>query len=227
MATNKVLIEGSSLPSVSHAQLKELHRQLDEGDLNGNHIQALLRHENPFSLDSVVIDWRAVYRKLGMQCQQEIPASPNHWIILVEKGVTMNRVVRTLRSLGVTVSLYTEDLDADVNKNDRDPASGSYVVRFQKTIEADPELASKSAETLVKEQVNGITLLERLLLELGYFMTTGLHLDIENWTLCTGSRLLDGLVPGVRWYTDDRKVYVGLGSPSGSLPGLRARAVVS
>ncbi len=227
MATDKVLIEGSSSSMVSHAQMKELHRQFDDGSLNGHHLQAFLRHQDPFGLDSVVIDWKAVYLKLGMKCHQEVSASPNYWILPVEKGVTMNRVVKALRDLGVTVSMYTEDLDVDVKKNDRDSANGSYIVRFQKTIEADPELASKSAKTLTREEVKGITLLERLLLELGYFMTTGLHLDIENWTLCSGSRCSDGRVPGVRWRSDNRVVYVGWGNPSHSGPDLRARAVVS
>ncbi len=229
MATNKVLIEGSS-STVSHAQLKDLHRQFEDGSLNGYHLQAFLRHQNPFGLDSVVIDWVKVYEKLGMKVNfsNEDLTDQYYWTVPVEKSVTPNKVVKTLRSLGVTVYLYIEDLDKSVTKNDRDPArDGDYIVKFLKTIEADPELKNKSTETLLMEDVKGITLLERLLLELGYFMTTGSHLDVENVTLCSGSRRSGGHVPGVSWRTDDRGVYVLWYYVSDSSPHLRTRAIVS
>lgn len=56
--------------------------------------------------------------------------------------------------------------------------------------------------------LKGITLRERLLLEIAYFKETGDHLDINNWTLCSGSRSSDGSVPYVRWYPDDGEVRV-------------------
>ena len=234
MATNKVLIEGSSSLAVSHAQMKELHRQLEVGSLNGFHIQALLRHENPFALSSINIYWTGVYKFLGMSSEwkEEIEnlladTSPDHFDVYVLKGVTPNKVVKALRELGVNMYLYTDDLDEAVPTNDRDPQNGSYRVRFKKTIEADPELLEKSAEDLEKEGVKGITLLERLLLGLGYFMATGNHLDIENITLCSGSRDSGGSVPGVDWVTDGRKVYVYWFDVSDSHPGLCSRAVVS
>ena len=46
--------------------------------------------------------------------------------------------------------------------------------------------------------INGITFRERILLELEYFDRTGLHLDIETITLCSGSRIF-GFVPCVGW----------------------------
>lgn len=229
MATNKVLIVGSS-STVSHAQLSELHRQFNDGSLNGYHLQAFLRHQNPFCLDSVVINWVKVYKKLGINVNfsNEDLTDQNCWVVPVEKGVTPNKVVKVLRSLGVTVYLYIEDPDKSVTKNDRDPVrDGNYRVKFLKIIEADPELKNKSTEILLMEGVKGITLLERLLLELGYFMTTGNHLDIESVTLCSGSRASDGDVPSVRCSADRRTVYVNQYDVSYSYPKLRARAVVS
>ena len=223
----KTVVTGSS---VTASQLKDFFRQIDDGSINGIHMQAILEHRNPFGLDNVVIDWKKVYETLGMKVDfnNNDANDPNYWVVPVFKGVTPNKVVQALRDQNVNVYLYTDDLDKGVPTNDRDPAKdGDYRVKFLKTVEADPELKDKSADDLKKEGVKGITLLERLLLELGYFLATGNHLDIENVTLCSGSRGSDGGVPGVYWDTDDRKVYVSWSSTSNSRVDLRARAVVS
>jgi membrane-bound inhibitor of C-type lysozyme len=221
---NKTVIAGSS---VTAPQLKDFFRQIDEGSITGMHLQALLEHCNPFGLENIVIDWKEVYRQLGMSV--EIGDGVNdsrYWTVPVFKGVTINKVVEVLRVMGVTVYLYVEDLDKNVVKNDRDPANGDYQVKFLRTVEADPELQNKSAEMLAKDGVKGITLLERLLLELGYFLATGEHLDVENVTLCSGSRRSDG-VPYVHWSAGGREVYVHYYRPTSSDSGLRSRAVVS
>lgn len=96
---------------------------------------------------------------------------------------------------------------------------------FAKNIEADEQYQNKSAKTLEKEGGEFITLRERLLLELLYFKETGKHLDIENWTLCAGSRCADGDVPGVGW--DDRKLHVYWYYGQYAHSYLRARAAVS
>ena len=223
----KTVVTGSS---VTASQLKDFFRQIDDGSINGIHMQAILEHRNPFGLDNVVIDWKKVYETLGMKVDfnNNDANDPNYWVVPVFKGVTPNKVVQALRDQNVNVYLYTDDLDKGVPTNDRDPAKdGDYRVKFLKTVEADPELKDKSADDLKKEGVKGITLLERLLLELGYFLATGNHLDIENVTLCSGSRHSVGYVPYVNWHTDDRKVYVYWRNASDSSVSLRARAVVS
>lgn len=226
MAT-KIVVGGSS---VTAAQMEDFWRQVGDGSLNGIHVQALLEHRNPFSFDNVVIDWKKVYEMLGIKADfnNEDVNNPNYWVVPVFRGVTTNKVVKALRDLGVNVYLYTDDLDKNVPTNDRDPVkNGDYLVKFLKTIEADPELKNKSAETLANEKVKGITLLERLLLELGYFLATGNHLDIENITLCTGSRYSGGSVPSVYWSAGNRWVFVYWYLVSYSFDSLRARAVVS
>ena len=223
----KILVAGSN---VSAPQLSDLFRQIGDGSINGIQLQAFLDRRNPFGLDSVVIDWKKVYEALGLKVSLDDKKldDPNFWVVPVFMGVTPNKVVQALRSLDVNVYLYTDDLDMGVPTNDRDPAKGGdYVVKFSKTIEADPELKEKSANTLSEEKIKGITLLERLLLELGYFMATGNHLDVENVTLCSGSRRSDGSVPNVNWNTDNRKVYVNWYNPSNANSNLRARAEVS
>jgi hypothetical protein len=225
MAAKKVVIEGSS---VTASQLKDFFRQIDDGSINGGYLQMFLEHKFGYS-ESGKISWPLVYQTLGLPFDESlvVEADPNHWDVYVMKGVTLNMVVRVFCKLGVGVYIYMNDLDRDVPANDRDPKNGSYRVSFKKTVEADPELANRSAEDLKGSGIQGITLLERLLLELGYFLATKEHLDQENITLCSGSRNSDGAVPGVNWLRDSRKLYVLWYDPRHADDYLRARAIVS
>ena len=51
------------------------------------------------------------------------------------------------------------------------------------------------------------------------------HLDIQNITLCSGSRYLDGHVPRVRWYGG--RLLVHWSFPGDSSGSLRSRQIVS
>ena len=70
-----------------------------------------------------------------------------------------------------------------------------------------------------------MTLKERMVLELKYFDETGKHLDIENWTLCTGFRHSVGRVPRCDWGGGEFCVDWYYADDSDS--DLRARVVVS
>ncbi len=179
------------------------------------------------------LNWEEVYKALGMEKEYQeftlsISPSSNRWVVPVLKDVTPNKVVKALRSRGVDVYVSRGDLDAGVTANDRDPnRDGSYVIAFHKTVEADKENADKSAAQLVKEGRQGIDLLERLLLGLGYFLTTGNHLDVNSWTLCTGSRGPGGRVPVVGRRADGRGIDVGWCRPGRSDGRLCSRSVAS
>ncbi len=157
----------------------------------------------------------------------EVPADKQDFkrLLLVAKGVTPIKVVKALRKIGVTVWLYTENLDKDVTQNERDSRSGSYAIYVRERVEADEELVNLSAEQIDAMNQKVMTLLEHLLYELAYFLETGKHLDIVNVTLCAGSRGSDGDVPGVNRCGGG--VYVLAYNPSYAAPVLRARAVVS
>lgn len=71
----------------------------------------------------------------------------------------------------------------------------------------EPQQLGQSAEEGDPKQ-EGITLRERLFLELAYFTETGEHLDVTGYTICSGSRDSDGGVPGVYWSADYRGVGV-------------------
>lgn len=95
--------------------------------------------------------------------------------------------------------------------------------KFLWTQEADEEQNNKSANDLKQEEQ--ITLRERLIFEKMWFEEKGTHLDVDNITLCAGSRYAGGDVPRVRWGGDE--LVVGWADPGDRDGFLRARAVVS
>ena len=123
---------------------------------------------------------------------------------------------------------YANDLNIAVpsDKDERHPTkNGVYAVWFRDRPEADEELKDLSADMIMEQKLKTITLLERELFELVYFMETGDHLDEQNWTLCSGSRDSDGDVPSALWCGDEFKVcwlYRG-----DRYPLLRSREAVS
>lgn len=199
--------------------------------------------------------WQKVYEALGVNKEEfskrikdlSFVEQPGYWTIPVLQAtvkdaeghnvplVTCNSAVAALRKLGVNVYCYYEDLDGPLKENDRDPnRDGSYVISFRATIEADEENQNKSAEMLENEGHKGITLLERLLLEPAYFIATEgeedlnkRHLDVDNNTLCTGSRGRSGCVPRVGWNRGGRWGYVDWYGRVHRRSYLRSRSVVS
>ena len=151
------------------------------------------------------INWKIVYELLGMKAEYE-PIINNlkidekndtTWAIPVLKGLTCKKVVACLKKLGANVKKDIGNPDDEVKVNDRDPKRGSYFVSFRRAVEADEENRNLSADDLKNRGEKGITLLERLLLELGYFASTGQHLDVESVTLCAGSVHKSGYTPRV------------------------------
>ncbi len=93
--------------------------------------------------------------------------------------------------------------------------------------EADENLKNISAEDWEKKAIQTITLRERLIMEKMWFEETGTHMDIDNWTLCVGSRDRVGGVPGVYWGSAGGKLYVGWYDPQVADGDLHSRAAVS
>lgn len=97
---------------------------------------------------------------------------------------------------------------------------------FQYSVEPDKETLGKSCREADPE-MKGITLRERLLMELQYFDETGEHLDVEGVTFCSGSRSSDGNVPSVYWRPVNRWVKVIWCSLDGANPQDGLRSAVS
>jgi len=186
----------------------------------------------------VDINWQKTYKALGMEkdylkVQEELALRPyqGFWNMIVLQGLNPLKLVTALKNSKVNVQLDVEKSTASQNiiKNDRDPKNGTYHISLRRRIEADKENSGLSANTLKEREVHGVTILERLLLELGYFLTTGHHLDCRNKTLCTGSHDIDGNVFEMRWLCGESCVFERLEvrkhAPDHSLKSLRARSV--
>lgn len=179
------------------------------------------------------IPWTETYKALGLEAEYADaklllpPQSPDIWWVPMVQGVTSNKIVAGHKKLGVKFYLYADDLDAAVPTHDRDPNRGSYVVGFRRTVEADEENKNLSANQLKKQNHKGITLPERLLLGVGFYVATSQHLDVENITLCAGSRSQAGGVPFVDCSPGHRSVYVSRYFPFYSCAYLRSRSAVS
>lgn len=173
------------------------------------------------------LDWVGAYRHLGIRPDIRFdPPRQGRFDVYVVKGVTPNKVVNALRRLGVDIQLTNKDADASAATNDRNTALGSYKITFRANIEADPDLANCSALDIENERVYVITLLERLLLGLAYFLGTGEHLDHESVTLCAGSRDKEGRVPGVSHVIDCHVIKIDWSCPGDKHPGLRPRVAM-
>lgn len=218
--------------------IAELVNQLRRGILEPgkgltlDQLQKFLEHQNPFvTPDSKLGEWQEFYQDVfGLRfdfSNLQIPPERRGfgWLIVVARGLAMNLVFDKM-SERMPTWRYTENLDQAVSKNDRGTGE-TYAIWARDQVEADEELKNVSARQLAERGIPGITLLERLVLELFYFWKTrGKHLDLKNITLCAGSRNSDGGVPYVR-LNSDGEVGVSWCYPSESSDHLRTRSVVS
>jgi len=175
-------------------------------------------------------DWQAFYRDVfGFEVDLSglvVPAKKKGFdrLIVVAPGMTPQRLYDKCAEL--FPCWWTDQNLDEVVRSERTATSGPYAVWFRDVVEADEDLKDLSAKDLEKKGIPGITLEERLLMELKYFKETGNHLDTENWTLCSGSRYSDGNVPGVYWIPVYRELGVYWYHPENSDPYLRSRRAV-
>lgn len=199
------------------------------------HIEIL--HETPKpcverTADEQIAGMKILYKQLGWT--YSIP-----WLVIPERRKGFDRLIvvgdTTLTNNDAYDACvasfqswrYKNDLNTAVRSNtdERHPVNGVYAIWLRDRVEADEELKDLSANMIVEKRLKTITLLERQLFELVYFMETGKHLDIQNWTLCSGSRDSDGHVPDARWRGDGFKVFWSYRDNRN--PRLRAREAVS
>lgn len=173
--------------------------------------------------------WRKLYRReFGIELGEVIIPKrwlDFDWLIVIAAGLTIGQVLAALKSR-FSVYSYYDDLDAEVVENERGNATTRAIWCRNRT-EADEENANKSARDTKAAGLATQTLLEHLLHVLMVFDEDGTHLDVDNISLCAGSRGSGGNVPRVYWNAADRKLYVGWCCPGRSDGYLRARAVVS
>lgn len=173
--------------------------------------------------------WRKFYQKyfsLDLNfTDMVIPEKPTvgDWkLLIIAQDLTLNQIYKSMSGM-FKCWKYADDLDASVTKNARDTRT-AYAVWVRDGIEPDAQYLGKSANQADPTMAIGMTLLERMILEMIYFSETGKHLDIKGVTFCTGSRNSDGCVPFVDWNSVGQRVDVswcGVGN-SFSTNGLRS-----
>ena len=175
--------------------------------------------------------WQKFYRKhFGIELgevkipEKKLGQEDFTRLLVVVKGLTNNKVYDACAK-HFPCSRYVNDLDKDVPTNERDPKNGTYAIWVRDVVEADEAHKSKSADMIKQEKLKTETLLERMLHELVYFLETKKHLDLQNWTLCSGSRDSDGDVPSASMLVG--RFYVGWSDAGYSREDLCVREVVS
>ena len=176
--------------------------------------------------------WQELYKLyFGLENVKMInPERPNpsvrfKQLVVVAKGITLNDVIKAMRTTKMKIWSYSDDLNSAVATNERTADKGHYAIYVRDTIEADEDLRDTSANEIAKKKTATMTLLERLLLELFIFHWTGEHLDVKNVTLCAGSRDSVGGVPYVGWLAGRDRVRISWCYADDSSGNLRARAV--
>lgn len=158
---------------------------------------------------------QSIYDKHFASLNVSVPAfaeDPDKVAIYVDRRLTCNKIYGAWSFPKWKSMEYGIDAELDMVREARS-GIGSYLVRVLKGIEPDKKFLGKSTCTVDPDGTLGITLRERMLLELIRFEATGKHLDVRSVTLCSGSRFLGGYVPsvclrnhggvGMRWYGID------------------------
>lgn len=139
------------------------------------------------------------------------------WNQITENNKKTSELIAECRAL-FPVHVYDEE---NVDKNF--PILPTSTRTFKPNIEADEEHKNKSYNEIIKAGIQGITLRERLIMELQYFKETGKHLDVDNVTLTT-PLYSDGSVASVYWSVGG--LYVGWCGRDGAGGVLRVREAV-
>lgn len=175
-------------------------------------------------------NWEDFYRDIKIEAdlsQVEIPEKREGFekLIIMAKGLTPQKLFDKLKEL-CPAWKYTDDNLDKIITSDRSTKEKAYAFWVRDRVEADEEHKNKSANDIKKEKIIAETLEERLLQEIEFFKKTGGHLDVKNVTLCAGSRISDGLVPGVYFHSGSGKVSVHWYDPDDHDDNLRVREAV-
>ena len=224
------------LPGKVLGMLADLMLKLQNGVITPGQLARFLKKENPFEkggFGEIVTGWEVFYKKLfRKECDFSnviIPEKPSvgRWRLLIVYYITLELLYAKCKELFKCWRWTDDNLDMRVAWNERDAKNGAYAIWVRDEVEADEEFKNLSANDIKEKGVTTETLAERLIHELKFFDETGKHLDIDNVTLCSGSRCGGGGVPHVSWDSYDDKLDVGRYNPDFSLGVLRSRQAVS
>ncbi|EKE11448.1 MAG: hypothetical protein ACD_15C00077G0006 [uncultured bacterium] len=211
-------------------RMHDLFERVRTGGVNFDEAMSGLQQLADTTSQTEVGRWQKFYNKVFGESLDfsniHIPEKPGDdwWLIILAKGMTPEKLLQKCREK-FGVWKWTNDSLDEIVISDRAAKDVHYAIWVKSNVEADEEFKNISANQLKEQGHNGITLEERLVLELLYFWRTKKHLDIQNWTLCSGSRYASGNVPSVSW--SDDKMGVDWCDPDYAVGRLRSRQAVS
>ncbi len=208
--------------------LSDFFRQIKDGTIGLEQMRAIVGH--PYS--SLIADWQNFYHGTGIETDFSNLRIPERQLgfdrlIIMAQGLTPQLLYDKCAKLFPCWKWTDKGLDEviDFSFQARSAKNGAYAIWLRDRVEADEELKNLSANDLKRQGIPGITLEERLIFDFKYFKETGKHMDVTNWTLCSGSRCSGGSVPGVGWRGGE--LCVGWYVPGDASGSLRSRQVVS
>jgi hypothetical protein len=142
---------------------------------------------------------QCIYDKYFPELDVIVPAfpdTPGKTPIYVAQGLTCDMIYAAW-----TFSKWkwcSGSIDAQLDQaHEARSSTNAYLVRVENGVEPDQKFLGRSTKSVDADGKIGITLRERMLLELMHFIRTREHLDVRGVTFCSGSRYRDGYVPGV------------------------------
>lgn len=228
MSRKAEMIGGVS--SAGLGMLSDLLLKIKAGSLTEGELEKFLNRKNPFEKPAdLLAGWVKFWKDRGFQLDPSSLALPKPRrglgrLLALPAGLTLNREWEICKERFACYSVYGDDLDRAISQNERDPKNGAYAIWVRGGREADEELKNLSAEQIAVKKIATETVLERLVHEDVFFEEKKVHLDLENISLCSGSRTADGGVPDARWFGDE--FFVGACGVQDAFPRLRARAAV-
>jgi hypothetical protein len=226
-----------NVPGNVLGMLEDLLNKIRHGIITVQELTRFLKRENPFEdskYHKLVREWEKFYQKVFSisvdlsQVRIPEPKEGFNWLVIMAPGFDAQHLYLFDKCKELFRAWKWTDKNLDeITKSDRNQANGTYAVWFRDRVEADEELKNLSANDLKQKNIPGITLEERLLLELFFYWKTKKHLDINNVTLCSGSRYDDGHVPHVRWNGCNDRLHVSWYYSDAAHGLLRSREVVS
>ncbi len=225
---NKIV---GDVPGHVLGMLEDLMLKLRKGVLSPEELELFLKKKNPFALASdLLLDWQNFWKRMGVEAdlrKVKIPKrSGFERTLFIPHGMTPQKAYDLCAGKFNCWKSTNSSLDEAIGHEDRTAKNGAYAVSVRERIEPDEELKHRSANDLVNMEIAGNTLTEALVYELKYNDETGLHLNLVNWNLCSGSRISGGRAPYVYRDASDGDVGVYCTSPSFAYDYLRARQVV-
>src|SRR5690349_7540444 len=130
MSTN--VVGGSSITAF---QMKNFWRQVGDGSITRDTLQAFLEHRDPFAeeqshptalsvrtIQDQIAEWLSLYKKMGIELDLSTLKSPERKegfdrLIVVAKGMTNNHVFEECKKR-FPAWKYTYDLNEDIPTND-------------------------------------------------------------------------------------------------------------